>query len=599
MIRNPCSVVRGTGVNCCYGLRTKDYGSRTTGTPFFFGVQAVQRRDFCCDTNRLRLLLDDELPTPAQVELVGHLDDCQECQRALEELAAEKPWWHELRRLHGLEKRDESTAPPTAEYGRTGSDEQGPLALDFLDPSDDPQHLGRLDRFEVTAHLGRGGFGLVLKAHDPTLNRLVAIKVLAPYFASSGAARKRFAREAKAAATVVHPHVVPIHTVDSWKGLPYLVMSYIPGRALQERLDREGPLELKEILRIGMQTASGLAAAHAQGLVHRDVKPANILLEHDVGPVWLTDFGLARAADDASLTQSGVIAGTPQYMAPEQAQGSTVDHRADLFSLGSTLYAMSTGHAPFRADSAMAVLRRVCEDRPRPIQEINPDIPIWLAAIIDKLLAKAPSNRYQSAAEVADLLEKCLAHVQQPSAHPLPFEIPPCVFQGRGTRRDGAPPGKDVPKRPRWPAAILLLFGLGALAVSPLGPWGTRVPPDETSKPAVPELLRNETAKPVAASPKSFNPEPTATVGNHIHEMKPSPALWPEGDPLEQQIEKIHRYTAAALAELKQPAPPAPEDVIEMLLRKTRQELNALERDLTASPPRKARGGPLVKGEGP
>ena len=570
----------------------------------------MQRRNLYCDTNRLRLLLDDALPTLAQAELVGHLDECQECQQALEELAAEKPWWHELRRLHRFEKKDQSSAQPTAEYGRTGAEEQCPLALDFLDPSDDPQHLGHLDRFAVTAHLGRGGFGLVLKAHDPTLNRLVAIKVLAPYFASSGAARKRFAREAKAAATVVHPHVVPIHTVDSWKGLPYLVMSYIPGRALQERLDREGPLEVKEILRIGMQTASGLAAAHAQGLVHRDVKPANILLEHDTGPVWLTDFGLARAADDASLTQSGVIAGTPQYMAPEQAQGSTVDHRADLFSLGSTLYAMSTGHAPFRADSAMAVLRRVCEDRPRPIQEINPDIPIWLAAIIDKLLAKAPSNRYQSAAEVADLLEKCLAHVQQPNIHPLPPEIPSSPLSASGAADSGsspsrreaggesAPPAKDVPKRPRWPAAVLLLFGLGAIALLPWGPWGNRLPSVGTSKPPVPESLTNRTANPVAASPKSFNPEPTATVGNQKHELKPSAALWPEEDPLEQQVEKMHRYTTAALAELKLPAPPAPEDVIEKLLRKTRQELNALERDLTAPPLRKARGGPLVKGEG-
>ena len=571
----------------------------------------MQRRNLYCDTNRLRLLLDDALPTLAQAELVGHLDECQECQQALEELAAEKPWWHELRRLHRFEKKDQSSAQPTAEYGRTGAEEQCPLALDFLDPSDDPQHLGHLDRFAVTAHLGRGGFGLVLKAHDPTLNRLVAIKVLAPYFASSGAARKRFAREAKAAATVVHPHVVPIHTVDSWKGLPYLVMSYIPGRALQERLDREGPLEVKEILRIGMQTASGLAAAHAQGLVHRDVKPANILLEHDTGPVWLTDFGLARTADDASLTQSGVIAGTPQYMAPEQAQGSTVDHRADLFSLGSTLYAMSTGHAPFRADSAMAVLRRVCEDRPRPIQEINPDIPIWLAAIINKLLAKAPSDRYQSAAEIADLLEKCLAHVQQPNIHPLPPEIPASPLgasdaadslssvSAREAEGASARPAKDVPIRPRWLAAMLLLLGLGAVALLPWGPWGNRLPSALSSKQPAPDSSTNRTANPGAASPKSFNPKPTGTVVNQEHVTKLSSALWPEEDPLEQQVEKMHRYATAALAELKLPAPPPTEDVIEKLLRKTRQELNALERDLTAPPPRKAHGGPLVKGEGP
>src|SRR5207248_5006202 len=138
--------------------------------------------------------------------------------------------------------------------------------------------------------------------------------------------------------------------------------------SLQERLDRSGPLELSEILRIGVQTAAGLAAAHKQGLMHRDIKPANILLENGVQRVKITDFGLARAVDDASLTQSGVIAGTPQYMAPEQAMGQAVDHRADLFSLGSTLYAMCTAHTPFRAESAMAVLRRVCDDEPRPVR---------------------------------------------------------------------------------------------------------------------------------------------------------------------------------------------------------------------------------------
>src|SRR5207302_1627506 len=136
---------------------------------------------------------------------------------------------------------------------------------------------------------------------------------------------------------------------------------------LQERLDLGGPLGVADVLRIGLQAARGLAAAHAQGLVHRDVKPANILLENGVQRVKITDFGLARAADDASLTQSGVIAGTPMYMSPEQARGEAVDHRTDLFSLGSVLYTLSTGRPPFRASGTMAVLKRVCEETPRPI----------------------------------------------------------------------------------------------------------------------------------------------------------------------------------------------------------------------------------------
>ena len=265
----------------------------------------------------------------------------------------------------------------------------------------------------MTEFLGRGGFGVVLKAVDPALGRVVAIKVLALELATSAAARSRFAREATAAAAVVHDHVVAIHAVDTWNNLPYLVMPFVAGRSLQERLDRDGPLGVKEVLRIGMQTARGLAAAHGQGLVHRDVKPSNILLENGVERVKLTDFGLARAVDDASLTQSGVVAGTPQYMSPEQARGEPVDHRSDLFSLGSVLYFMCAGHPPFRASSTPAVLRRVSDDRPRPLGEVNPEVPEWLASIIDQIQEKEPANRFQSATEIAETLGGLLSDLQR------------------------------------------------------------------------------------------------------------------------------------------------------------------------------------------
>jgi len=172
-----------------------------------------------------------------------------------------------------------------------------------------------------------------------------------------------------------------------------------------------------------MQAAAGLAAAHAQGLVHRDIKPANILLENGVERVRITDFGLARAVDDVSQTQSGVLAGTPQYMSPEQAAGFAVDHRTDLFSLGSVLYAMCTGRSPFRAETAVAVLRRICDGRPHSIRDINPDIPDWLAEIIERLHEKDPANRFQTASEVADLLERHLAHLQQPQSVPRPGKL--------------------------------------------------------------------------------------------------------------------------------------------------------------------------------
>jgi hypothetical protein len=341
-------------------------------------------------------------------------------------------------------------------------------SLDFLTPSENPKSLGRLDHYEVLDVIGQGGMGVVLRAFDEQLHRVVAIKVMAAPLATNATARKRFTREAQAQAAVSHDHVVTIHAVKADGPLPYLVMQYVAGASLQQRLDRDGPLQLHEILRIGMQTASGLAAAHAQGLVHRDIKPANILLENGVERVKLTDFGLARAAADANLTQSGVVTGTPHYMSPEQAEGKAVDQRTDLFSLGSVLYAMCTGRAPFRASGSMAVLKRVCEATPTPIRDSNPEIPDWLAAVIDKLHAKDPAGRYQSASEVAELLGRHLAEVQHPSVAPLPAvdqasggREPPVEVETAGGSR---PP---LARRRRWAAAAaVLLLLLGGLSLT-------------------------------------------------------------------------------------------------------------------------------------
>lgn len=386
-----------------------------------------------CDRDLLRQVLRDDLQTVHQAELEAHLTTCEVCRLELERLAGGDGWMSEVREhlssaelplfrtgdtFSNHEHRQQSSAHRS--WVADDQDHETDDRLNFLDPSADPEKLGRLGAYEVESVIGRGGMGIVLKAFDTALNRHVAIKVLAAELATSGAARRRFARESQAAAAVAHEHVVAIHAVDNSGKLPFLVMPYIPGKSLQERLDESGPLEIKEVLRIGLQAASGLAAAHAQGLVHRDIKPANILLENGIERVRITDFGLARAVDDASQTQSGFIAGTPQYMAPEQARGEPVDHRADLFSLGSVMYAMCTGRPPFRAETTFAVLRRICEDTPRPLRETNPDVPGWLQAIISKLHARDPVNRFQTAAEVASLLEKYLAHLQQPGTCPLP-----------------------------------------------------------------------------------------------------------------------------------------------------------------------------------
>ena len=178
-------------------------------------------------------------------------------------------------------------------------------------------------------------------------------------------------------------------------------------------MDDDGPLGVEEILRIGLQAAAGLSAAHAQGLVHRDVKPSNILLEDTVERAVLTDFGLARAMDDASLTQTGILAGTPHYMSPEQAMGVEIDARSDLFSLGAVLYFMAAGHPPFRAGGALAVLHRICQEKHRPVWQWNREIPDELSAIIDRLLEKKPNRRYGSAEEVRQQLALVLSRVQQ------------------------------------------------------------------------------------------------------------------------------------------------------------------------------------------
>src|ERR1051326_3606397 len=229
-------------------------------------------------------------------------------------------------------------------FQRSSNDDDAPdeiteESLDFLQPPGRTGSLGRIGHYEVLEVLGRGGFGVVLRALDETLQRVVAVKVLSPEMVATSPARKRFLREARSSAQVRHENVVQVHAVEE-EPLPYLVMEFIDGETLQQCIDRCGPLEVNEILRIGRQIAEGLAAAHATGLIHRDIKPANVMIER--GPnkrVKLTDFGLDRAADDASMTQSGFVAGTPMYMSPEQARGERLDHRTDLFSLGSALHA--------------------------------------------------------------------------------------------------------------------------------------------------------------------------------------------------------------------------------------------------------------------
>lgn len=382
-----------------------------------------------CDLERLRLLLSDQLPDRMQAEAADHVAECVQCRRTLETIAGDADWWTEVEcilRTHaavvdnvGSGAGVHGERPESHEY--FSSD----FVVDFLEPCDEPDTLGHLGEYEIVAMIGRGGMGVVLKGFQRELGRYVAVKVMAPHLAASGTARQRFVREARAAAAIVHPHVMPIHSVCTTSSLPYLVMPFVACESLQERIDRRGQLEIIEILRISLQTAQGLAASHAQGLVHRDVKPANILLETGVDRVLLTDFGLAKAVDDATVTRSGIVAGTPQYMSPEQSRGEPVDARSDLFSLGSVMYAMAAGRPPFRAETSVAVLRMISDYQACSLREFNPNVPDWLQLIVAHLHEKFAGQRFQSAAEVARLLEQCLAHVQQPTVNRLPVDLLP------------------------------------------------------------------------------------------------------------------------------------------------------------------------------
>ena len=259
------------------------------------------------------------------------------------------------------------------------------------------------------------------------------------------AARKRFEREGKSVASVAHEHVVPVFGVAEQNGNPFIVMQYVPGGSLGERIESQGSFDSADVVRIAMQIAKGLAAAHAQGIVHRDVKPGNVLLESNGHRAMVTDFGLARVADAASFTRSDTIAGTPQFMSPEQAKGDVLDERSDLFSLGSVMYAACTGRPPFRSETIFGVIKKVCESEPRPIRDINPKIEPWLVSFISRLHQKNRDNRFRSAEEVAEILSKELAHMQSPvsvaqptrewdrSATPSYYAIPRFIASNRWT----------------------------------------------------------------------------------------------------------------------------------------------------------------------
>jgi hypothetical protein len=297
------------------------------------------------------------------------------------------------------------TGPGPASSGSTSDGSPGvPIATAVAIPPS-------IGGYALLGELGRGGMGVVYRAEDPSLKREVALKVMLPQFAAHPTAKARFVREARAQAKVEHEHVVAIHQVAEFQGLPYIVMPLLKGMTLQAALRANARPPISEVIRIGREAAEGLAAAHENGLVHRDIKPANIWLEGRRLRVRILDFGLARIAEDTDategddpVTREGSLVGTPAYMSPEQARGMPVDGRTDLWSLGVVLYQMAAGTMPFHGDSAIGVLTSVSIDHPLPPAARNPAVPPHLSDLIMRLLAKLPAYRPPSADAVADEL---------------------------------------------------------------------------------------------------------------------------------------------------------------------------------------------------
>ena len=309
----------------------------------------------------------------------------------------------------------------------------------------------------IENEIGRGGMAVVYRATDLRLHRTVAIKVLPPDVAFNSDVRVRFIREAQTAAQLNHPNIVPIYSVDEKDNgsIVYFVMSYVDGESLGARLAREGAWPIEQPVRVLSDVADALAYAHARGVVHRDIKPDNILIERASGRPMVTDFGIARAtAGDARLTVTGVAVGTPAYMSPEQALGEReLDGRSDLYSLAVVGYHMLVGETPFKAANTPAMLVKHVSERPRPVRERRPEVPAYLAVAIDRALAKRPEDRWSDAAEFRDALDAAKASSRyRPPPVPPPLPPPPAqqLLPAAPAAFPSPPPGLSRHELKHW-----------------------------------------------------------------------------------------------------------------------------------------------------
>ena len=266
----------------------------------------------------------------------------------------------------------------------------------------------KIGRYEIDALAGEGGMARVYRAHDPEIGRVVAIKLLKDDVGIDEEYRARFLREARAAGAISHPNIVTIFDVGREAGTPYITMEYLEEESLADLFASKERMPLKQVVKLGAQLARALDHAHHRGVVHRDIKPGNILLMENGQSVKITDFGIARldSSDDMQKTHAGTILGTPRYMSPEQATGQEVDGRSDLFSLGVILYEMLTGNKAFDSNNIPTLMLQIMRKDPTPVRSLAPNVPLGLQRIVSKLLQKRPEKRFKSGADLAEALDR-------------------------------------------------------------------------------------------------------------------------------------------------------------------------------------------------
>ena len=311
------------------------------------------------------------------------------------------------------------------------------------------------DRYELQEVVGTGGMSSVYRAVDTLLERNVALKILHPHYGDDAEYVERFRREARSVAQLSHPNIVTVIDRGESDGQQYIVFEYVDGESLKQLVDRTGPLPARRAIELGLQVAEALAFAHNAGLVHRDVKPQNVLVTED-GEAKVTDFGIARSLDvEHGVTQTGTVLGTSNYLSPEQARGQTVTPATDVYSLGVVLYELLTGEVPFPGENFVAVAMKHINEEPPSLLERRPDVPMRLVAAIDRALAKDPDQRFPSMGAFCTELRACLAEFGTPDAERTFIKPSPVLKESRPHRA-------RVARRRRWPLLLLVALAVAA-----------------------------------------------------------------------------------------------------------------------------------------